>query len=269
MPLSFIRARLPERGAEALIRGSVWAFIGMLFGSLYAFGMVFVEPASPLPAGFLSGTLAAALCALIYGSMRLAMIVASAASAMCALLFVGLQGAVPLALLGGLVLPVGALIGALYGALMRPTSRFGSDVSRVFRADAKAAAGLAAGAAAACMVLLLQGVSGPLAPSLGVALLVAASGFLYVHLVPGCVARWSGMLPPAGDGALVGLATAGFVTSLMLALVSGSEPRLVGELAGPLAEVRRLLPDALTGGLVGGGAAGVVGGLLLTRWQDL
>ena len=80
------------RFKEAVLRGSVWAFVGLFFGVLYALFLVFsVEWGWPLDPRLAAGTVAGGIGALIYGSTRLAVVVATVVSLICTLFFIGVE----------------------------------------------------------------------------------------------------------------------------------------------------------------------------------
>lgn len=259
-----------ERINEAAVRAAVWGFVGLFFGVLYLLFVVFIEqwgwPVDPrLAAGIIAGTIGA----LIYGSMRLAVIVAIVVSLICLFLFTNVAGAVAVERLLLLLVPVGALIGALYGGFQRRSDCYGPDCSRVYRADAKGVAGLVSGAGASMLYfsVIPHFASPPFA--LTVAVLCVVGGLLYVAVLPFCLRRFTELLPPAGDGAVVGAGAALFVGLFYFVLVGGIEPELVGALAGASERIHASLLDAVLGGVLGSGAAGFLRGLLRVEWTDL
>ena len=75
MPLNSTSLNFKHRAKEALVRGAIWAFIGSLYAMLFTFFASLTEywqlPADPV---FLAGILAGTIGALIYSSMRLAVL---------------------------------------------------------------------------------------------------------------------------------------------------------------------------------------------------
>lgn len=260
----------PGRFNEAVMRGLVWAFVGLFFGALHGLFLVFAEAWGwPVDPRLAAGTVAGGVSALIYGSVRLAVVVATAVSLVCALLFIAVDafsdgGAMPLWLLLVVVVPMGALIGGIYGATQRRSDCFGADCSRVFRADAKGVAGLAAGAIAA---LLFSFIELP-GPGITVALLCAATGYLYMSLLPFCLRHFTELLPPTGDGVLVGAGVSLFIGLLFFVLVGDVEPAVVGPYAEAAARVHGLLAPMSLGGALGAGVGGFLLGLRRGPWRD-
>lgn len=254
--------RLIERSREAFIRGVIWAFIGILYGILFV-SLSELATAWELPINpyFFSGIMAGTIGALIYSSMRLAVLMAIIVSPICILYFVFLP--VPINL-GNLLLIVGlagGIIGALYGAF--------SNASRINRADAKTLAGFSAGFLVSLGYLIL---SVPLADvSLGmvVGFMCPLTGALYVLFVPSFIRFYDNTLPPVGDGGLVGTGVAGFLAISFFVMISSINSDTAGPLLPWVQRIHELLPQAVAGGLVGGGIAGILSGLLIDEWQDL
>ena len=203
---------------DALIRALTWAFVGGLFGAIFVVSRALLAELQPpaLQQG-LAAVIATALGALLYGSMRLTVIVAVCALSTMAL--AALLAAAPLALpqlllIGGLS---GVLVGGFYGHL--------DHHSRVRRADAKLLAGLSAGVLGGASVLVpLQLLAVEVPDVLLTALLAPLCGLLYVGMALGFVRRFSHVLAPAGDGVLVG-AGAGAVVAVLFWLMRDSMAR--------------------------------------------
>jgi hypothetical protein len=253
---------LPHRIKEALIRGAIWAFIGLLYAMLFVFFVALAEhwglPVNPV---FLAGILAASLGALIYSSMRLAVLMTIIVSPICIFYFILASWPIDLIFLLITVSLIGALIGALYGHF--------STGSRVHRADAKTLAGFSAGWLASLGFLLLSALYADLSLSLVVGIMCPVTGFLYVWMVPGFIKYYDNLLPPIGDGLMVGIGVSGFVALTFFVMISSVDSDVAGPLISALDQVQQMLPTAMIGGVLGGGFAGVVSGLLLTNWQDL
>ncbi len=253
---------LSHRAKEAVIRGAIWAFIGLLYAMLFVFFVSLAEhwelPVNPI---FLAGILAASLGALIYSSMRLAVLMTVIVSPICIFYFILASWPIDLIYLLTIVSIIGALIGALYG-------RF-SMGSRVHRADAKTLAGFSAGWLTSLGFLLLSSLYADLSLSLVIGIMCPVTGFLYVWMVPGFIKYYDNLLPPIGDGLMVGIGVSGFVALTFFVMISSVDSDVAGPLLSALDQVLQTFPSAMIGGVLGGGIAGIVSGLLLTNWQDL
>ncbi|QFY89839.2 hypothetical protein D5125_10230 [Magnetovirga frankeli] len=255
-PVMILRLR------EAGIRGGIWAFIGLLYAVLFVFFVVFSRrwdiPADPF---FVAAVLAATIGALIYSSMRLAVLMAGLLFPISIIMFTLGGGELDLLHLLAIMLPAGALMGALYGYL--------SHGSRIRCADAKTLAGFCVGVLVGLLYMLLssrlQGV--PLAWL--VAAMSPLTGVLYVLLVPTFIHLYDDLLPPVGDGALVGGFVAVFISICSFVMASSVDTGMAGNLVPEVELVLEQLPSAMLGGVIGAGLAGVISGLLLTDWQDL
>ncbi|MCU7945587.1 MAG: hypothetical protein KZQ72_02895, partial [Candidatus Thiodiazotropha sp. (ex Cardiolucina cf. quadrata)] len=115
--------------------------------------------------------------ALIYSSMRLAVLMTVIISPICIFYFILASHPVNVLYLLLLVSVLGAIIGAMYGVF--------SMGSRVNRADAKTLAGFSAGWLASLGYLLLSSFTDVLTLSTIVALMCPVTGIIYVSLVPG------------------------------------------------------------------------------------
>ncbi|GAB6042697.1 hypothetical protein [Endothiovibrio diazotrophicus] len=254
---------------EAVLRGSVWAFVGLFFGVLYSLFVVLAEVWRwPVEPHLVAGTLAATIGSLIYGSMRLAVVVAMVVSLLCVMLFVRAEGVLPLTTLLAVVVPAGALIGALYGASQRRSDCFGPGCSRVYRADAKGLAGLFSGAVASLALFALFALVGQPSAGVVVALLCAVTGYLYMTVLPFCLGRFTDLLPPTGDGALVGACAALLIALFFFVMVGGIDPQVVGEYAGAVGRIQESLLEAVVGGALGAGCGGFLLGLGKAEWKD-
>ncbi|MCU7917550.1 MAG: hypothetical protein KZQ95_04240 [Candidatus Thiodiazotropha sp. (ex Epidulcina cf. delphinae)] len=252
----------PHRAKEALVRGAIWGFIGLLYAILFVFFAILAEywllPIDPL---FLAGILAGTFGALIYSSMRLAVLMTIIISPVCIFYFILADRPVnPLNLLL-IVAIAGALIGAMYGNF--------SVASRVNRADAKTLAGFSSGWLASLGYLLLSNLIDAASMSMIIAFMCPLTGILYVSMVPGFIRIYDNLLPPVGDGLIVGIGVSGFVALSFFVMISSVDNSVAGPLLPALDRVRETLPGAVAGGMLGGGLAGIISGLLLTDWQDL
>lgn len=261
---STFNSRLKDAGARSVI----WAFVGALFGVLFIASQHalkgFGGPIDPL---VLAGACAGAVGALIYSSMRLAVVTAGVST----VLLIGLQftlGIRPERLAGpvdtmtwlGAAAAVGAVVGAFYG--------YASPGSRVNRAVAKTAAGLVAGGSTGLLWWLVVRSVGDVPLWLTVGVLVPAVGWSYVFLATYFVRWGSRWLPRVIDAALVGAAVASVVALGYWAVVASVNPALAGE-AGLDRNLLAALPEALVAGAGGGMVAGFVRGMLGFGWYDL
>ena len=250
------------RTKEAFVRSVVWAFIGILYGLLFLF---FAELAKhhqlPIHPFYFAAVLAGAIGALIYSSMRLAVLLASIISPLCILIMILASEPVPPAKLIMIVAPAGAVIGAFYGLF--------SAGSRIYRADAKTLAGFSAGFIVGLGYLILSEYLKGLHFGLIVAAMCIATGWLYVLFVPTFIRTFTDLLPPVMDGALVGAGVAIFLVVSLFIMTTSIEVVTRAESLPLIQQIDELLPQALTGGLLGGAFAGFISGLALTKWQDL
>ncbi len=251
-----------HRLKEALIRGAIWSFIGLLYALLFTF---FVEVAEhwrlPVDPVFLAGILAATLGALIYSSMRLAVLMTVIVSPVSIFYFILAPWPVNLPYLLLIVSLIGAVIGALYGIF--------SMGSRIYRADAKTLAGFSAGWIASLLYLLLSEFLGSLSLSAIVAIMCPVTGIIYVWIVPTFIKHYDNLLPPVGDGLMAGIGVSVFVALAFFVMISTIDSTVAGPLIPALEKLSEHLPQSMLGGVLGGGVAGILSGLMLTEWQDL
>ncbi|MEJ2610906.1 MAG: hypothetical protein P8179_12685 [Candidatus Thiodiazotropha sp.] len=230
----------------------------MLFVFFAAFAGYWKLPVNPyLFAGILAGTLGA----LIYSSMRLAVLMSIITSPVCIIFFTFAKHPINLHQLLIVVMLIGAVVGALYGIF--------STGSRVNRADAKTLAGFSSGWLVSLGYLLISSLVETHSISLVVALMCPITGIIYVILVPNFIKLYDDLLPPIGDGLIVGIGVSGFVTLSFFIMISSIDNSVGGPLTSLLNTVRDDLPSAIFGGMLSAGLAGIVSGLLLTDWQDL
>ncbi|MES9836070.1 MAG: hypothetical protein AB2728_05500 [Candidatus Thiodiazotropha sp.] len=251
-----------QRVKEALIRGAIWAFIGLLYAMLFVFLSAFADHwRLPIDANLIAAVLAGTLGALIYSSMRLAVLMTTIVSPLSIFYFILSDPPVDLFLLLILVSVAGAVVGALYGIY--------SMGSRVNRADAKTLAGFSAGWLAALVYLLLTSAVDAIPINITVALLCPLTGILYVAMVPGFIKLYDNLLPPLGDGLMVGVGVSAFIALCFFVMIGSIDDSVAGPMADALKVIHDNLPGAVAGGIVGAGLAGIASGLLLTDWQDL
>lgn len=250
------------RAKEALVRGVIWAFIGILYGMLFVF---FAELGKewnlPMHPYFFSGVLAGTIGALIYSSMRLAVLLAIIISPVCLLYFIFSSGPFLPSELLKIVIPAGTLIGALYGLL--------SKSSRVYRADAKMFTGFSAGFLAALVYLILSELIRDVPLGIIVAVMCAVTGWLYVLFVPTFIRFLDNLLPPIGDGALAGASVAIFLAVSFFIMITSISTGPEAQQLPLIQQIHERLPQAVTGGMLGGALGGFLSGLFLTKWQDL
>jgi hypothetical protein len=247
---------------EALIRGAIWAFIGLLYGMLFVFFSAFAEHWSlPINPILFAGVLSGALGALIYSSMRLAVLMTTIISPLCIFYFIFAEKPTNLPIILMIAMLIGAIVGALYGSF--------SKGSRVNRADAKTLTGFSAGWIASLCYLLFSSILASYPISMVVALMCPLTGILYVFLVPGFIKLYDNLLPPIGDGLMVGVGVSVFVTLSFFIMISSIDHEIAGTLIPVLQNIHNNLSGAMLGGVIGGGSAGVLSGMLLTKWQDL
>lgn len=251
-----------KRGQEALIRATIWAIIGSLYGIIFLFiyelSQHLALPLSPL---FVAGTLAGTIAALIYSSMSLAVIVTPITSVVCLFYVVSNGDQISLLNMTLAAAVIGSITGALYGLKAKN--------SRVFRADAKTLAGVSSGAAVALLIILLNAIAPDISLSVTVAFACLLTGSLYVTLVPFFVHRYHELLPPVGDGAMVGAGTSSFIALLFFVMITGVTPEAAGPLQALTEQIRNTFPAAAFGGMLGGGLSGFISGMFLRKWQDL
>jgi hypothetical protein len=250
------------RSKEAFIRGVIWAFIGTLYGVLFViFTALAEEWKLPVHPYLFAGVLAGTLGALIYSSMRLAVLMAIIISPVCAILMLFSSTPIPPLNLLFIIGSVGAVAGGLYG-------RFTSN-SRVYRADAKTLTGFTSGLLVSLAYVLLFRHYSELSLGVVIGFMCPLTGLIYVILVPSFIRSFGNILPSMGDGALVGIGVAIFLTLCNFVMVHSIDIDSTGAFHGLIHHVQDLLPHAILGGLVGGGFAGVLSSLLFEGWQDL
>lgn len=250
------------RAQEALIRATIWAFIGSLYGMIFIFfynlSAHWGLPVSPV---LVACTLAATIAALIYSSMRLAVIVTPISSVACLFYVVSNGEQINLINLAMSTAVMGSLAGAIYGLKARD--------SRVFRADAKTLAGITSGAMVAAIIFLISHLVPDLLMSTTIAFACLLTGSLYVTLVPYFVRRFQKLMPAVADGAMVGAGTSVFIALLFFIMITGVTPETAGPLQPLTEQIRGSFSQGALGGMLGGGLAGFLSGLLLRKWQDL
>ena len=240
---------------EALIRGVIWGFIGSLYGMLFViFAVLSDEWEMPVHPFLFSGILAGTIGALIYSSMRLAVLMAIIISPVCAILMV--FSATPIAPLNLLFIigAIGAVAGALYG-------RFTTN-SRVYRADAKTLTGFTSGLLVSVGYVMFSGQLSQVPLGVVIGLMCPITGLIYVSLAPTFIRAFGNLLPPTGDGALV-------LTLCNFVMVHSIDIDSTGAFHELVHLVQAQMPQAISGGVIGGLLGGVVSSLFFNHWQDL
>lgn len=198
---------------EAILRGAIWAFVGVIFGFVFVvlaeFLREMLSPQFRIPIAIIG---AAVLTAVFYGSMRLTVMVANFTFiAMVVYTWGNPQPTLePLILVGG---GIGLVVGAIYGLKDKH--------SRVFCADAKIVAGLYAGVLASVLAylltLLLQEAAYPWAAIIAAPIAI----LIYIASAHWFIKRCHHWIPPAGDGAIVGCGV-GAATGLMFTIMAAT-----------------------------------------------
>jgi hypothetical protein len=260
--INSIAPDLLGRSREAGVRGLIWAFIGTLYGLLFVFFLVLANgwehQVNPY---FVAGVLAGTIGALIYSSMRLAVLMAiliTPISSMVLLITGTPMDPISLILIIGLV---GGIIGGLYGRY--------STASRVHRADAKTLAGFCAGFLVSLGYLIMSSTRQDIPLVWVVGFMCPLTGGLYVLFVPTFIKYFDNLLPSEVDGALVGIGVSVFISLLIFVMMNSINTESAGTYLPQIEQIQALLPQAVVGGLSGGGIAGLISGLLFKNWQDL
>ncbi len=251
------------RAREALIRGAIWGFVGVLYAILFvSFGTMAEHWALPIDPTFLAAVMAGAISALMYSSMRLAVFMASLLFPLSMFYFIQEGGLISLEGQLKLIMPAGILIGAFYGLF--------SKGSRIHRADAKTLAGFSVGILVGLGYLVVETwIQKPQPIALTVGILCPLTGALYVSVVPTFIRLYKDLLPPVGDGVLVGACIAVFISFCSFLMAGSLDVQYTSVQIPEVARILDLLPAAVFGGVAGAGAGGVISGLLLFEWQDL
>lgn len=254
--------RQGSKPVEVIFTGLIWAYMGIIFGTVFVGLVRFFEQLSwPVLAEIPAAALAGAIGAVFYGSMQLT-VFAAMAGTLASFGFLALApGPVhPLHMLGASALG-GFLVGAAYGQ--------GFKNSRVYRADAKIVAGLCAGIISSALLSALFIVAGRLPLWATTMFLCGATGFTYSLIVPGLIKRLHDLLPPAGDGAVVGAGVAGFVGLMIWVMVAELDSQYTGPYTVLAHNFLERLPEAAGGAALGGAVAGIVVAITGKGAQDL
>ena len=249
---------------ETLLRGIIWAFVGAIYGLLFVILNEYLREFTPTALRILLASIgAAALTALFYGSMRLVVIVAN-------VVFIGTLIYIALttfkASLESLVLlgsTLGFVTGMLYG--------WGEPGSHIFRADGKILAGLFSGTLAMPLLLIPALWFDEIPYPWSVVVLTPLVVLIYVSVAYWFVDRCCNLLPPIGDGALVGLGVGGVTGMLFMIMAGQLSPELLGlERHIPfISRIHAEAPVAMLGAACSSFVTGIGRGLLQVRWYDL
>lgn len=240
---------------DIIFTGLIWAYVGLIFGAVFLGLVHFFEHLSwPILAEIPAAALSGAVGAVFYGSMQLTIFAAMAGTLATFGYFALAPGPVhPLEILIAAALG-GLLVGAAYGQ--------GFKSSRVYRADSKIFAGLCAGIMSSALLTLLFILIGRL-PLWGTTMILcSATGFIYALIVPGFFKHFHDLLPPAGDGAVVGAGVAGFVGLMIWVMVAELQSQYTGSYTALAADFLNRLPQAAGGAALGGALAGIAGAMM-------
>ncbi len=241
-----------------LARAFIWAFVGAIFALLYVPIFELLHGHLPHLITYLFAAVGAGSCAaLVYSSMRLAVIVAGTANVavLIYLVMVGAEATPHMTMLVGGVL--GLLIGALFGAQVCD--------SRVCQGDAKIIAGALAGLSAGVVTLPLLLVSHQPPLWLMVALQGAVCGVIYIRIASGIIRRYSDLLPPVGDGAVVGLGIGAISALGYWSIATTLLPGVAQETLDLVAHITAEWPRAV---LACAGSAALAGGITATLGSE-
>ena len=251
------------------LRGLAWIFAGIIYGFTFvSVAQSTLDAVGPAYNVVLATIVTPALTALIYSSMRLTVVIANVVLVVTLLftMFGGDSGYLSPHLLIQIPAALGMLIGAWYGWRDRG--------SRICCADAKILDGLFVGLATSLLTglaIVLFGSSNAVVYPWLVTCLAPLAGALYMATVPWFLRRLNKLLPPAGDGAVVGLGV-GILTGLLFVVIAGSfEPDVPGG-SGELSFIESIY-DVLGTTLIGTAAScfvlGAVRQLLGLPWYRL
>ncbi len=245
---------------EVVLRGAIWAFVGIIFGFVFVVLAEFLrEPLSMslrIPVAIIG---AAVLTAVFYGSMRLTVVVANLTFiAMVAYTWGSAQPALePLVFIGG---GIGLVAGAIYGLKDKQ--------SRVFCADAKIVAGLYAGVLAAGIAYLLTLLMRESAYPWAAIIAAPVAILIYVTSAHWFIKRCHHLIPPVGDGAIVGFGVGAATGLAFLIMAATLDPDLLqaGRHRSIVEGVQRFWLPTVLGSAAICFTIGVLRGLFRVRW---
>lgn len=255
---------LPARIEDAAIRGLVWALIGGIFALVFVVLREAFRDALGPPVDVLAAAIAAAaLTALLYGSMRLT-VVAANLTFIAMLAFTWVRGAglalEPLVLVGAVV---GVAVGTLYGLLDKR--------SRIYCAEAKVVAGIVAGASAGAVAIVVARLN-PDVSGTWLAIVVGPLGTLiYVNVASWFVRLCQHWLPAGANGALAGLGVGGFTGLFFMVLAGTLDPTWIvdPDRRDLVARVEAYWMNAVFACAAVSCLVGIARSLLRTPWYDL
>jgi hypothetical protein len=255
---------LPARIEDAALRGLVWALIGGIFALVFVVLREALRGMFGPPLDILAAAIAAAaLTALLYGSMRLT-VVAANLTFIAMLVFTWVRGAglalEPLVIVGAVV---GVVVGTLYGLFDRR--------SRIYCAEAKVVAGVVSGAVAGATAILVARFY-PNISGVWLAVIIGPIGTLiYVNVAHWFVRHCQHWLPAGANGALVGLGVGGFTGLFFMVLAGSLDPSWIADIDRRELVVR--IHDYWMEAVLACAAAscliGIARSLLRTPWYDL
>lgn len=262
MNMIHLAEELPLRLREGGIRALIWSFIGLLYAMLFVFFVVLADYwGLPMHPYFIAGVFSGTIGALIYSSMRLVVLMAVLIFPVALIYLLFQMSPIDLEKLLLVMTASGGAIGGLYGWLAKG--------SRIYRADAKTLAGFCSGVLVSLLYLLFSPYTAGWPVEKVIALMCPLTGLLYVKLVPVFIQLYDDLLPPFGDGVLLGCCVAVFIALYTFVMISSIDGSMAGILLRQTQEILNQLPMAVVGGLLSAGAGGFVSGLLLLEWQDL
>jgi hypothetical protein len=237
---------------DALVMGFIWAVVGVIYSIILVVMLAYFRQfdIGGIAIG-LAASLAGAVGALFYGSLRLAVLATLAAliaafGYLTALPFQAVSAMEILAVSGF----AGLIVGGHYGHLMTD--------SRVHQATAKTLTGLYAGFVAGMPLAALTGVYGELPPALSAAVLTPLTGVLYVLALKRIIDILQGQPSPLVSGALVGGGVAGLMGIAVWAFVGIFNSTVTGGATQAVRFAWAALPEAAMGGAIGGFIAGAL-----------
>lgn len=252
--------RCPYR--STLLRGLIWAFSGLSYGFVFLF--LYHALDERLPPYWLQLLVAmgtGGLVALIYGSLRLSMLVTlyAGVTAIGYLIYASVEARL------STLLPIGAVtgmaIGLGYGMMVRD--------SRIHCAEAKIISGIVAGAAAALLsgTLILMNVE--LSLTAMVFLLCPLTGLLYAVLVRWVIAFCSHLVPASLNGALVGLGSGTVASLMMWVIFSSLSDNWLAEHQRYATQIMEHWPPVVASAMVGAFFVGLFRAGIGARWLDV
>ena len=248
------------RALEALYRGLTWAFVGALYAAMFV--PVFEVTSDVLPrwvAPIFATVAATAGGALVYSSSQLA--VQTAIFSNIAVFGYLLVSGITVPPLGPTVVgaAVGAITGGFYGLIVKE--------SRIYRAEAKLLAGIAAGGVISVIGLVWVLVIGDQLVWL-IALLAPVSGALYLRLLDTFLERFSDLLPPVGDGAAAGLVIGAFIGFGLWLMAGVALERVLPEWQATYDRIIEVAPSAIAAASVTTFVLGTLKAALGLNWGD-